>query len=119
MIPYPYVITGILNNLSLFIGDFDPAKDASEGFVASIEDNLEGDLDIVRERLDEERVPQMLWAAMEAVIEVRKRVLKLGTPDSWSVTHLRWISAWIEDHGLHIPSVEEVRAAGLEYRPAA
>jgi hypothetical protein len=119
VIPYPYVIDGVLNNLALFIGDFDPGEDPCEGFVASIEANLKGDLDIVRERLDEEHVPQMLWAVMEAVIEVRKRGLKLADLDNWSVTHLRWISAWIEHHGLRIPTVEEVQAAGLEYRSAA
>lgn len=117
--PFGYVVKGMMTNLQLLIGPFEPREDAYEGngFIASVMANLKGDRNIVRERLDEERVPQMLRAAIEAMVDVRARARKMQERDPWAIDRLRWVAAWIMKQGLEEPSAEDVRAAGLEYMP--
>jgi hypothetical protein len=58
----------------------------------------------VRERLLEERVPQILRAAVEAMIEVRRRGRNLPGADPWAVRVMKRASDWIEEKGLAQPS---------------
>ena len=121
VVPFAFVITGIMRNLMLLIGRFDPAEEdefEGNGFIAAIYANFRGDREAVRGRLGEERVPQMLRAAVEAMVDVRMKARKIGM-DPWAISRLRWISNWIAQQGLQAPTSEEVRAAGLEYTAVA
>jgi hypothetical protein len=119
VIPHGYISTGIMLNLELLIGPFEVREDAFEGngFISSILANVKGDKEIVQERLREERAPQMLRAAVEAMIDARMKARKLPNLDIWSMNRLRWVSDWIKMQGLETPSTEDIRAAGLEYMP--
>src|SRR5262249_17274931 len=85
------------------------------GYFDSIKANFQGDRELVRERLMEERVPQILLAAVEAMIEVRRKGRKLPGPDLWSAKMLKRTSDWIETKGLPQPSASEIQLAGTEY----
>lgn len=104
-------------HVELLIGPFEEREDQFEGngFVEAIRANFEGDKAVVRVRLREERVPQMLRAAVEAMIDVRGRARKMQALDPWAMNRLRWVSEWIKAQGLEQPTAEDVRAAGLEY----
>jgi hypothetical protein len=120
VMPHPFVTTGIGRNLGLLIGPFDTADDpfGRNGFVAAILENVQGDREILRERLREERVPQMVRAAVEAMIDARKKAQNLPKLDAWSMNRLGWVSGWIESQDLQEPTAEEGRAVGLEYTPS-
>jgi HKD family nuclease len=120
VIPFPFVTKGIMDNLELLIGPFEAREDAFEGngFVSAILANVAGDKKIVRERLHEERVPQMIGAAVEAMVQVRMRARKLAFLDPWSTNRLRWVTDWIKQRGLDVPTATDVSAATIEYMPA-
>jgi hypothetical protein len=119
IIPFGYVTSGIMTNIELLIGPFEPREDVYEGngVISAIIRNLKGDTGIVRERLAVERVPQMLRAAMEAMVDVRSNARKMRELDPWAMKRLRWIANWIKRQGLEEPSAQDVRTAGLEYTP--
>jgi hypothetical protein len=119
VIPFAYVTKGIMDNLELLIGPFEAREDQYEGngFIAAILTNIAGDKEIVRERLREERVPEMLGAAVEAMVEVRMKARKMVSFDAWSTNRLRWVSNWIKLRGLATPTAADIRAAALEYMP--
>ncbi|HMK79205.1 MAG TPA: hypothetical protein VK438_06120 [Xanthobacteraceae bacterium] len=120
VIPAPYVTTYVMQNLELLIGPFELREDAFEGngFVAAIYANFHGGKTLVRERLREERVPQMLRAAAEAMVDVRRVSRKMPSLDAWAIRRLRWVSDWIGSQGQTQPTAEDIRAARLEYLPA-
>jgi hypothetical protein len=100
------------------IGPFEAQQNAEgNGFVSSIYSNFSGEKQVVKERLRAEHVPEMLRAAMEAMVDVRAKALKMAAPDRWANIRLRWVSQWIQSQGLGQPSVEDIRAAGAEYLP--
>jgi hypothetical protein len=118
IIPFGHVTRGIMINLELLIGPFENGEDDSyegRGFVASIFNNMKGDRGLVRERLEEERVAQMLRAAVEAMVDCRGRARKMTEFDAWALKRLRWVAGWIKNQGLEEPTAEDVHAAGLEY----
>ncbi len=115
VIPHPYVTVGMQRNLKLLIGSFRSDEDQNFGFVASIRFNLGGDQQIIQERLRRERVPEMIQAAVESMIEVRKSALKLPADDSWTMARRDWVSGWIMENGLDVPSDEDVNLARREY----
>lgn len=117
VVPAPFVTTGIKRNIDLLIGYQDPEEGYVAGFVDSILANYEGDRDLVRKRLSDERLPQMLRAAAEAMIDVRRRALRLATLDAWSIEVLTRVASWLARQGLKMPIAEEVQTAGAEYRP--
>jgi hypothetical protein len=117
VIPAPFVTTGIKRNIDLLIGFQDPEEGYVAGFVDSILANYEGDRDLVRKRLSDERLPQMLRAAAEAMIDVRRTALRLATFDAWSIEVLTRVASWLARQGLKMPTTEEVQTAGAEYRP--
>jgi hypothetical protein len=119
VIPFPYVTKGMMDNLELLIGPFEPREDAFEGngFVSAILANVAGDKKIVRERLNDEHVPQMLGAAVEAMVGVRMKARSLSILDPWSTNRLRWVSDWIKQRGLDAPTATDVRVAAFEYMP--
>jgi len=120
VIPFGFVIRGIMINLELLIGPFENGEAdwyEGRGFVSSIFSNLRGDSQLVRERLQEERVPQMVRAAVEAMIRSRMRARKLTTLDTWSKDRLRWTRHWVKRLGLDEPTPDEVRTAAMEYAP--
>jgi len=115
VIPHPFVTTGIMTNLALLMGAMDTEGEYVPGFIDSINANFEGDRELVRERLGEERVPQILLAAVEAMIEVRRRGMNLRAADLWSARMLKRASDWIDGKGLPVPSAAEIQIAGREY----
>jgi len=118
IVPFPFVTHGIMINLELLIGPFEDGEADwydGHGFVASIIDNMPADRKLVLDRLKEERVPQMLRAAVEAMVDCRAQARKLGVLDAWSLSRLRWVAAWIKAQGFDEPSADDVRAAGMEY----
>ena len=115
VIPHPYVTEGMKRNLKLLIGSFRPDEDQDFGFVASIRANLGGDQQIIQERLRREHVPEMIQAAVGSMIEVRKSARKLPGDDSWALARRDWISGWITESGLDVPSDEDVNSAKREY----
>lgn len=119
VVPFGFISNLFMHNLELLVGPFEGRDDQFEGsgFISAIHGNFEGDKAIVRERLRFERVPQMLRAAVEAMIDVRSKALKLQAPDPWARSRLRWISEWIDSQGLEQPTADEIRVAGLEYLP--
>lgn len=114
---FAFVTSGIMSNIELLIGPFEPHEDGLEGngFVAAIRANLKGDQTVVTERLREARVPQMLRAAVEAMVTVRARALRRTNLDPWAMKRLRWVADWIKQQGLKEPSADDIREAGLEY----
>lgn len=72
----------------------------------------------MRERLKDERVPQMLRAAVEVMVDVRKTARKMAALDPWAWRRIRWVSGWIASQGQAQPTAEDVQAARLEYLPA-
>jgi hypothetical protein len=120
VVPFGYVIQGIMINLELLIGPFEGGVAdwyEGRGFVASIFSNLVGDTEFVREQLQEERVPQMVRAAAEAMVRCRAQALGLTPLDTWSQNRLRWVTDWIRRNELSPPTPDEIRAAGREYGP--
>ncbi len=118
IIPFAYVTDGVMRNLELLIGSPDALEDddfEARGFVSAIQRNMTGDLSIMRERMREERIPQMLLAATEAMIDVRMRARRMNSRDRWAMIRLRWVSDWISAQKLKQPTPEEVREAGMEY----
>jgi hypothetical protein len=108
-----------MDNLELLIGPFEPREDAFEGngFVSAILANVAGDKKIVRDRLQEEHVPQMLGAAAEAMIQVRLKARKLAALDPWSTNRRQWVNGWIKQRGLDVPTTADIRTAAIEYMP--
>ena len=120
VIPFGFVTTYVMTNLELLIGPFEPienSEDDGNGFIAAIQKNMKGDKAAVIERLRDERVPQMLRAAVEAMIDVRAAARNMAVPDPWAMSRLRWVSEWIRSQGLDQPTAQDVRVAGLEYLP--
>lgn len=120
VIPFGFVTTHVMTNLELLIGPFEPSEDSEyegNGFIAAIQKNMKGDEAAVLERLRDERVPQMLRAAVETMIDVRVNARNMTALDPWAMSRLRWVSEWIKSHGFDEPTAEDVRAAGLEYLP--
>lgn len=118
VISFGYAIQGIMINLELLIGPFEGGVAdwyEGRGFVASVFSNLVGDTEFVRERLQEERVPQMVRAAAEAMVRCRAQALRLTPLDAWSQSRLRWVTDWIKRNELSPPTPDEIRAAGREY----
>ena len=118
VIPHPFVTSGVMKNLDLLIGAVDTEGDYIPGYIDSINANFQGDSELVRERLLEERVPQILRAAVEAMSEVRRIGMKLPGPDLWSARILKRTSDWIEGKGLPQPNATEIQIAGTEYGSA-
>ncbi|MGL3107252.1 hypothetical protein [Bradyrhizobium sp. BR 1432] len=117
VIPFGYVTTLVMTNVELLIGPFEPREDAFEGngLIAAIFANFQGDKALVRERIERERVPQMLYAAVEAMVQVRAKARKMQSLDDWAKRRLNWISAWIASQGQTQPAREDIDAAALEY----
>jgi hypothetical protein len=113
------VTQGIKSNLALLIGPLPPDRHlAPDGsFIAAIRSNLGGDAALVRDRMQSDHVPEMVRSAVEAMVAVRQAALKKGNDDPWTLRHLKWVSDWIEAHGLPQPSAEAIREAGAEYGP--
>ncbi|MGY2915784.1 hypothetical protein [Bradyrhizobium sp. USDA 3262] len=119
IIPFGVVTRYVMINIELLIGPYEPREDAYEGngFISAVYANFAGDRAIVRDRLKEERVPQMLCAAMEAMLRVRAKARKMDGLDDWAARRVRWITAWIKAQGQPEPKREDIEAAGLEYLP--
>ena len=69
----------------------------------------------MHERLLEEHIPQILRAAVEAMIEVRRRGRNLPGADLWAAGILKRASDWFEGKGLPPPSAADIQLAGIEY----
>lgn len=118
VIPFGYITSLVMKNLELLIGPFESGPEVDgNGFVSSIYSNFLGEKPLVRERLRAERVPEMLRAAVEAMVDVRAKALKMSAGDRWANLRLRWVSDWIQSQGLIQPSPEDVQVAGAEYLP--
>jgi hypothetical protein len=119
VLPFGFVTMHVMTNLELLIGPFEPRDDAFEGngYISAIYANFSGDRALVRDRLREERVPQMLYAAAEAMLRIRAKARKLQELDDWAKRRLNWIAAWIKAQGQMQPTREDIRAAGEEYLP--
>jgi hypothetical protein len=115
VMPHGYVSTGILKNLAFLMGEEDDEGEYQPGFIDSIKTNFEGDQALVRERLQQERVPEMLRAAVEAMIEIRLTGFKHKSLDNWSMAQLKKASDWIERQGLPAPSADDIKTARQEY----
>jgi HKD family nuclease len=115
VVPHPFVTAGIMKNLDLLMGVLTTDYKYVPGFVDSINANFEGDRELVRERLCEEGVPQILRAAVEAMIEVRWRGINLKTADLWAARMRKRTSDWITGKGLPEPTAAEVQIASTEY----
>lgn len=117
IIPHAFVTEGIKKNLALLIGP-PPGQvddDADDNYLDAIRDNLGPDRGIMNQRLAAEKMPEMLRAAVEAMVHTRRRALKLKAPDTWTVRHLGWVSQMIADLGLPQPTEGAVQEAGAEY----
>jgi hypothetical protein len=115
IIPHPFVTSGIMANLDLLMGTDGSEGGYARGFIDSVNTNFQGDRELVRKRLLEERVPQILRAAVEAMIEVRRRGMNLRGPDLWATRILKRTSDWIEGKGLPQPTASDIQTAGTEY----
>ena len=89
--------------------------DANDSFLDAVRDNLGPDREILTERLAAEKMPEMLRAAVEAMVYARLRARKLSEYDRWTVRHLGWVFKNIADLGLPQPTAEEVQGDGAEY----
>ena len=112
IVPHAFLTTGMLRNLELLLG---PMKQAEMGFVDSIKKNLGDDIGILQERLQKERVAEMVRAAVEALTDVRRAALEKGRDDKWSSDRIRWVDSWIAANGLDQPSRKNIDYARQEY----
>jgi HKD family nuclease len=122
IIPFGFVTHGIMINLELLIGPFEEGEAdwyEGHGFIASIFSNMQGDKELVRERLRDERVPEMLRAAVQALVDCRARARRMRELDAWALIRRRWVSGWIKNQGFKEPAAEAVKAAGAEYSSIA
>ena len=103
--------------LDLLMGGVDTEGEYVPGYIDSINANFQGDRELVREHLLEERVPQILRAAVEAMIEVRRRGRNPPGADLWAARMLKRTSDWIEGKGLPESSAADIQLAGTEYLP--
>jgi hypothetical protein len=119
VVPFGFVTRHVMTNLELLIGPFEVREDAFEGrgFVSAIYANSAGDRTLVRDRLKEERVPQMVCAAIEAMVAVRASARRLPNVDDWAARRLAWVATWIRSQGQQQPSREDVETASVEYLP--
>jgi hypothetical protein len=120
IIPFGVVTRYVMISVELLIGPYEPREDAYEGngFISAVYANFASDRAIVRERLKEERVPQMVCAAMDAMLRVRAKARRMDGLDDWGAQRVLWITSWIKAQGQPEPKREDIEAAGLEYLPA-
>jgi len=118
IIPHAYLTTGMIKNLELLIGPI-KAADVQIGFVDAVKANLGAEREILRALLKRERVAEMVCAAVEALIDVRRAALNRPLEDRWSSARLFWVHSWIEANGLGSPTPEDIAIAKQEYGPIA
>lgn len=118
IISHALVTDGIKTNIALLIGapPDQPDEEAVDCYIGAIEANLGSERSVLPGRLVAEHVPEMLRAAVEAMVAIRAKALKRQAPDAWALRHLNWVSSWIERQGLLQPTVEAVKEAGAEYQ---
>lgn len=119
VVPAGYVTTGLQEILVTFIGARAEKQTDVPGFGKAILANLSGDEGLVAAELDRHRVPAILRATIDEMIRVRAISLNRPVYDEWSQGMRDWVSAWIDEMELALPSEEDLQEIGMELSLAA
>ncbi len=122
IISYPFVTKGIKKNLYEFLGVPPHSAyggDVHEGYLGAIQTNLPGAETLICTKLKEERVPEMLVAALQ--ITQKARTQNSDTPfEDWPLLFpddVGWLRYKLSTVGLIMPNAESVAEAASEYEP--
>lgn len=119
VIPCPFVTTGMQEILSALIGARGGEQADLPGYGRALMISLSADKDLVRAELDRHRVAALVRTTLEEMIRARALSLKRSTDDSWSQTRRDWVSDWIGELQLCLPSEGDLQEIGAEFRLAA
>jgi hypothetical protein len=119
VIPAPFVTSGMQAILATLIGAHGEEQAMGPGFGKAILANLRADEGLVRTELERHRVPAIIRATVEEMIRVRAISRRLPISDAWSQDKRDWISSWIEEMQLALPSEADLQEIGTEFRLAA
>jgi HKD family nuclease len=119
VIPAPYVTTGLQEILATLIGARGEEQAEVPGFGKAILANLSADEDLVRAELNRHRVPAIISATIDEIIRVRAIARKRPIYDEWSQGRRDWVSSWIDEMQLVLPSEADLQEIGAEFRLAA
>ena len=119
VVPAPFVTRGLQEILTTMIGARGPTLIDAPGFARSIFDTLSADEPLVRTELNRLRVPALVRATVDEMIRVRALSLKRPIYDAWSQDKRAWVSDWIEEMQLALPSLADLEEIGMEFRLVA
>ncbi|KHK93562.1 phospholipase D-like domain-containing protein [Novosphingobium malaysiense] len=119
VIPSPYATSGLQQALAALIGPMASDDPNERGFVQAIQMNLGTEHEFVRELLERHRVAATVFATVDELIRVRSAALNCSPTDKWSMTRRKWVSDWIAETGLTLPSEGDLEEVGAEFRMAA
>lgn len=119
VIPAPFVTRGMQEILATLIGARGEEQAEAPGYGKAILANLSADERLVRAELDRHRVPAIIRATVDEMIRVRAISLRRPIYDAWSQDKRDWVSNWIEEMQLALPSEADVQEIGTEFRLAA
>jgi hypothetical protein len=114
-----YVTTGLQETLATLIGARGEDHADAPGFGKAILANLRADEGLVRAELDRHRVPAIVRATVDEIIRVRAISLQRPIYDEWSEGRRDWVSSWIDEMQLALPSAADLQEIGTEFRLAA
>lgn len=113
-----FVTTGLQEILAMLIGALKNQAD-QPGYGRTILASLSADEGLVRTELNRHRVPAIVRATVDEIIRTRAICRKLPVHDAWSQARRDWVSNWIDEMQLDVPSDIDVHEIGGEFRLAA
>lgn len=119
VIPAPFVTKDMQGILATLIGARGEEQAEAPGFGKAILASLRADEGLVRAELDRHRVPAIIRTTVEEMILARAISLRRPIYDAWSQDKRDWVSSWIEEMQLTLPSEADLQEIGTEFRLAA
>ncbi len=129
VLPAPYVTKGLQQVLSALIGTLPVAQqslslsrqkiESSPGVVRSVRENLAFDDALLNEHLERQRIAATAMTTIDELIRARSIALNRPSEDKWSLSRRKWVSEWLSELGLAVPSDTELQEVCEEFRFAA
>lgn len=129
VLPAPYVTKGLQQVLAALIGTMPVAQTSyslarqevvvSPGVVRSVRENLGFDDALVIDHLERQRIAATAMAAIDELIRARSIALNRSNEDKWSLSRREWVSEWLSELGLAMPSDRNLKEVCAEFRLAA
>ncbi|WP_426169691.1 hypothetical protein [Sandarakinorhabdus sp. DWP1-3-1] len=114
-----FVTTGLQEILATLIGARGEDPTDRPGYGRALLSSLSADHALVTAELNRHRVPALVRATVDEII--RARAISLNRPfyDEWSQARRDWVSNWIAEMQLDVPSETDIHEIGAEFRLAA